>query len=227
VPESAPPYDDAGVETLAHRVVGLLAERGLWLATAESLTGGLLAGAITGVPGASRVFRGGVVAYASDVKHSMLGVDSALLASAGAVDPEVAAQLAVGVRARLTADVGLSTTGVAGPDPQDGRPPGTVFVGLADAQADRSFDASWPVAEGRVGDRSEVRRRPVVMALQALVEHLDTGPAPSSGARGGRGWRSWAERCRRGGLRGLCREEEVRWSVQVSGGRRRGDPDRQ
>ncbi len=136
VPE--PALSTAGepdVADAAVRVVRLLGERGLRLATAESLTGGLLAGAVTDVPGASRVFVGGVVAYATSLKHALLGVDADLLERVGAVDPDVAAQMADGVRRRLGADVGLATTGVAGPDPQDGHAPGTVFVGVATAEA--------------------------------------------------------------------------------------------
>lgn len=155
---------------LAQRAVGLLAEQRLWLATAESLTGGLLAAAVTDVPGASRVFRGGVVAYATDLKHALLGVDADLLRRVGAVDAEVAAQLAQGARRRLGADIALATTGVAGPDPQDAHPPGTVFVALAAADGARTLDAS--LAGAALGGRAEVRRRTVETALQALVEHL-------------------------------------------------------
>ncbi|WP_264031488.1 CinA family protein [Cellulosimicrobium sp. SH8] len=124
---------DAGAGTPVARpdVVGLLAAleaRGWTLATAESLTGGLLSATIVDVPGASRVLRGAVVAYATDVKRSVLGVDGDLLAAHGAVHPDVARQMAERVREVLGADVGVATTGVAGPDPQDGQPPGTVFV---------------------------------------------------------------------------------------------------
>jgi nicotinamide-nucleotide amidase len=161
----------ARAEGLAQRAVGLLAEQRLWLATAESLTGGLLAAALTDVPGASRVFRGGVVAYATDLKHELLGVDADLLRRVGAVDAEVAAQLAEGARRRLAADIAVATTGVAGPDPQDAHPPGTVFIALAAADGVRTLDASVSGAE--VGARAQVRRRTVEAALQALVEHLE------------------------------------------------------
>ncbi|WP_121832958.1 CinA family protein [Streptomyces sp. S1] len=117
--------------TEAARVLALLAERGQTLAVAESLTGGLVAAELTGVPGASASFRGSVTAYATALKHELLGVDEALLAERGAVDPEVASQMAAGVRARLGADWGIATTGVAGPDPQDGQPVGTVYVAVA------------------------------------------------------------------------------------------------
>ncbi len=114
----------------AAEVVRLLTVRGGTLAVAESLTGGLVAAEITSVPGASKVFRGSVTAYATELKHRLLGVDASLLAARGAVNPQVAAQMAVGVRKALGADWGLATTGVAGPDPQDGQPVGTVFVAV-------------------------------------------------------------------------------------------------
>lgn len=105
--------------------------RGWTLAVAESLTGGLVSARLVAVPGASAVLRGGVVAYATDLKESVLGVDAALLAERGAVDPAVARQMAQGVARVLGADVGLATTGVAGPDPQDGKAPGLVYVAVA------------------------------------------------------------------------------------------------
>jgi PncC family amidohydrolase len=142
------------------------------MATAESLTGGLLGAAVTDVPGASRVYRGGVVAYATDLKGQLLGVDGDLLARVGAVDPDVAAAMAAGARSRLGADLGLATTGVAGPDPQDGHPPGTVWLGLADA------DGSWAVPAGEhvraavaVG-RAAVREATVQAALAHAVRYL-------------------------------------------------------
>ncbi|WP_396134545.1 CinA family protein [Cellulomonas sp. ATA003] len=108
----------------AAALVAALAAHGRSVAVAESLTGGMVTAAVVDVPGASRVLRGGVVAYATDLKAQLLGVDRALLARVGAVDPGVAGEMAQGVRARLGADVGLATTGVAGPDPQDGHAPG-------------------------------------------------------------------------------------------------------
>jgi nicotinamide-nucleotide amidase len=118
------------------RVVGLLTARGLTIAVAESLTGGLLVAELIRTPGASAVVNGGVVAYNTAIKHSVLGVDAGLLAARGAVDPDVAEQMASGVRSALAvdgraADIGISTTGVAGPEPQDGQPVGTVFLGFA------------------------------------------------------------------------------------------------
>src|SRR5262249_45561777 len=113
---------------LAARVVGLVTPRQQAVAVAESLTGGLLGAAITTVPGASVVFRGGVIAYATDLKAALLGVPAALLAERGAVDPDVAGAMAAGVAQRLGATVGAATTGGAGPDPADGQPPGTVHI---------------------------------------------------------------------------------------------------
>lgn len=101
------------------------------MACAESLTGGLVCAELTAVPGASATVRGGVVAYATGCKVSVLGVDPALTARVGAVDPDVADQMAEGVRRLFDAEVGIATTGVAGPDPQDGQPVGTVHVSVA------------------------------------------------------------------------------------------------
>jgi len=111
---------------LAAVTLGTLGEQ--TLAVAESLTGGLIAATLTEVPGASRSFRGAVVAYATDVKVSVLGVDEALIRSGGAVQAAVALQMARGACQYLQAQFGLAVTGVAGPDSQDGKPPGTVFV---------------------------------------------------------------------------------------------------
>jgi len=149
----------------AEQVVAALVERGLTVGVAESLTGGLVAAAITDVPGASAVLRGGVVAYATDVKVSVLGVDGAVVAAHGAVHELVARQMAVGVARLLGADVGVATTGVAGPDSQDGQPPGRVFVAAAVGERVRVLDLTLP------GDRSEVRRAAVEQAL-ALVLRL-------------------------------------------------------
>jgi nicotinamide-nucleotide amidase len=152
---------------LPRRVLAMLEERGETLAVAESLTGGLLGATLTDVAGASRVFRGGVIAYATDVKASLLGVDADLLAREGAVHPEVARQLAAGVRIRLDATYGLGLTGVAGPDSQDGRPPGTLFVGLA---GPAGADAIGPQVQG--ADRAAIRVEAVTAALCLLTSRL-------------------------------------------------------
>lgn len=117
--------------TDAAELLAALRRRGWSVACAESLTGGLVCAELTAVPGASATVRGGVVAYATDCKVSVLGIDPALTARVGAVDPDVADQMAEGVRRLFDAEVGIATTGVAGPDPQDGQPVGTVHVSVA------------------------------------------------------------------------------------------------
>lgn len=157
------------VDATAAQVLASLGRAGRSLAVAESLTGGMLAATLVDVPGASSVFRGAVVAYATDLKSALLGVDSALLDSRGAVDPEVARQMAAGVRDRLGADVGVATTGVAGPDPQDGQPPGTVFVAV---------DVRGGLSQVRAlvldGDRAAVRAATVQAALTLLRDVVST-----------------------------------------------------
>jgi nicotinamide-nucleotide amidase len=163
--------DEAGAagtaaRELAAEVLQRLREADWTVATAESLTGGLVAAALTDVPGSSLAFRGGIVSYATDLKARLLGVDSAILAAHGAVYAPVAAAMAVGVRERLGATVGVATTGVAGPDPQDGIPPGTVHiaVSLADDTIVRTI--------GLAGNRDEVRRLTVERVLGLLLGRL-------------------------------------------------------
>jgi nicotinamide-nucleotide amidase len=151
---------------VADAVVALLRELDLSVGTAESLTGGLVCGALTDVPGASTVVRGGVVAYASEVKADVLGVDRDLLAREGAVCEPVAAQLADGIRRVLGCAVGVSTTGVAGPEPADGQPVGTVFVGVS---------GPWGILVERLaltGDRAEIRAASVLAVLTLLERAL-------------------------------------------------------
>lgn len=160
---------------LAERIVAELARRGERIAVAESLTGGLLTAALVDVPGASAVVTGGVVAYATPMKAQLLGVDETLLAERGAIDEEVARQLAAGARERLAlegrpADRALATTGAAGPDPQDGHPPGTVWLGYADA-------AGTAAERLRLtGDRGTIRRATVDAALALLAGRLGLAP---------------------------------------------------
>ncbi|WP_407318260.1 CinA family protein [Isoptericola halotolerans] len=128
------------------------ARRGWTVGVAESLTGGLVTATLVEVPGASGVVRGGVVAYATDLKATLLGVDVGLLAERGAVDPDVATAMAQGARRVTGADVGLATTGVAGPAPQDGRPPGLVYVAVVTPGA--SVVRRLEVDEDRAGVRA-------------------------------------------------------------------------
>src|SRR5215467_658332 len=121
---------EPGGATAAH-LIDALAARDETLATAESLTGGLLAATIVDVPGASAVFRGGLVVYATDLKATLAGVPRDLLEARGPVDPDVAAALAAGARQRCRADWGVATTGVAGPTEQDSKPVGTAYVAVA------------------------------------------------------------------------------------------------
>jgi nicotinamide-nucleotide amidase len=157
-------------EPLAAAVLREAAARGATVAVAESVTGGLVGAALTEVPGSSAVFAGGVTVYATELKAKLLGVDPDLLAARGAVDAEVARQLAAGVRARLGTTYGVATTGVAGPDPQDGNPPGTVHVAVAGP--DRTLVRSPRLA----GDRDRIRRLTVVHALDLLRSGLAGGP---------------------------------------------------
>ncbi|MCL7430381.1 nicotinamide-nucleotide amidohydrolase family protein [Streptomyces sp. YS415] len=158
----------------AAEVVRLLTVRGETLAVAESLTGGLVAAEITAAPGASQAFRGSVTAYATDLKQRVLGVDAALLERRGAVDPQVAAEMAAGVRKALGADWGIATTGVAGPDEQDGQPVGTVFVAVDGPRAADSGSAGGgKVASLRLnGDRAEIRMESVRSVLALLLQQL-------------------------------------------------------
>ncbi|MEV8403055.1 CinA family protein [Streptomyces niveus] len=159
--------DGVLLEEVAARVLDLLVRQGTTLAVAESLTGGLVAAELTAVPGASRALRGGVTAYATDVKRDVLGVDGTLLAERGAVDPEVARQMAVGVRGVLAAGWGIATTGVAGPEPQDGQPVGTVYVAVSGPHG------AEKVAALRLnGDRAEIRRESVRSVLDLLSGEL-------------------------------------------------------
>ncbi|MET7276027.1 CinA family protein [Streptomyces flaveolus] len=154
--------------------VRLLTVRGETLAIAESLTGGLVAAGITAVPGASKVFRGSVTAYATELKRDLLGVDADLLAARGAVDPQVAAEMAAGVRKALGADWGIATTGVAGPDPQDGQPVGTVYVAVHGpfAPGDGSAPGGKVEALRLNGDRAEIRMESVRSVLALLLREL-------------------------------------------------------
>jgi nicotinamide-nucleotide amidase len=164
-----------GAGAVAADLLAGLRERGWTVATAESLTGGLVATTLVDVPGASRSMRGAVVAYATDVKASVLGVDADLLAAHGAVHPEVARQMAERVRGVLGADVGLATTGVAGPDAQDGLSPGTVHVAVATPGGTvvRTLALS--------GDRAAIRSATCTAVLREALHAVRAG-APGTGA---------------------------------------------
>lgn len=148
-------------------LIAVLSRRGQTLATAESLTGGLLASIITDVPGASKIFRGGLVTYATDLKAQLAGVDDQLLAKHGAVSAETALQMAAGAATRCGADWAIATTGVAGPEPQEGHPVGTVFVAVVgQGQAEAR-------ALSLAGSRSEIRQQTAAIALYLLAEAVE------------------------------------------------------
>lgn len=150
--------DDDSMESV---VIDMLRERGLSLGVAESLTGGLMGARFTSVPGASDVFRGGIVSYASDVKFSLLGVPQGPVVSANA-----AKAMAEGARRALRADVALATTGVAGPAEQEGQPVGTVFLGLAMDGVSEAQRVQLP------GDRQRIRQYAVISAVNLLRRRL-------------------------------------------------------
>lgn len=149
------------------QLIGELTVRGLTIATAESLTGGGLVARLVDVPGASRVVRGGACTYAVDTKASVLGVSESQLAATGPVDEQVARQMARGARSLFGADIGLSTTGVAGPGPADGFEAGTVYIACAHPTGE----------EHRLlylgGDRAAVRAGAIGAALALVRDVLD------------------------------------------------------
>ncbi len=151
-------------------LITALAQAGHTVAIAESLTAGLTLAVLTEVPGASAVIRGGLVVYATALKHELAGVDAELLARVGPVDPAVAAALAVGVRECCGATIGLGLTGVAGPDAQDGKPVGMVYVALS-----RSDGSETVVALDHPGSRAEIRAAAVREAVKLLVAAVETG----------------------------------------------------
>jgi nicotinamide-nucleotide amidase len=150
----------------AAAVVHRLVERGETVAVVESLTGGLLATTFVEIAGVSRVFRGGLVVYATDLKSSLAGVPDDLLAVRGAVDPDVAIAMAEGGRVRCAADWALATTGVAGPEPQDGKPVGLVYVAVAGPDGTEVRELSLE------GNRMAVRAGAVAAALDLFTAAL-------------------------------------------------------
>ena len=166
-PTDTPPTGtDASPAALAAAVIHSLVERGETVAVAESLTGGLLAATLVDVAGASAAFRGGLVVYATDLKQTLAGVPGELLAGRGPIDPDVAIALAEGTRGRCGTDWGLATTGVAGPEPQDGKPVGLVFVAVAGPTGSSARRLQLP------GGRAAVRSGTITAVLHLLVDQL-------------------------------------------------------
>ncbi len=175
----------ADIDQSAAQIISALSEQGRTLAIAESLTGGMVSASLVAIAGASAVLRGAVVAYATNLKKDILGVDPDLLSAKGPVDPDVAGQMALGVRKLMGADFGLATTGVAGPGPADGAPAGRVFVAVAghlpkvpDSSTDQDFYRT--VGHGEVtarvlrldlpGDRAAIRLGSTARVLDLLIE---------------------------------------------------------
>ncbi|CAA9299962.1 MAG: Nicotinamide-nucleotide amidase [uncultured Friedmanniella sp.] len=165
---------DLAGEPGAAAALAALAHRSQTLATAESLTGGLIGHLLTSVPGASACYVGGVISYATRLKHDLAGVSTGTLQTLGPVAERTAEEMAAGVAERCSADWGLAVTGVAGPQPQDGHPVGQVYVGLACPRL------RWSqVRELRLsGDRTAIREQTAAAALALLTDALrDGGPA--------------------------------------------------
>ncbi|MGW0020356.1 CinA family protein [Rhodococcus sp. NPDC003382] len=157
--------------TRAADLVAALVERGQTVATAESLTAGLLSATIAGVPGASAVLRGGLVVYATDLKSSLAGVDTERLGRDGPVAESTAAALAEGAAERCGATWGVGLTGVAGPDDQDGHPPGTLFLGICGP------DGTTVTCPAVHGDRWSIRLGAVDAAVSGLLGRLTSDSA--------------------------------------------------
>lgn len=153
-------------EAAATTAIGMLIASGQTVGTAESVTGGLVAAALTTVPGASAVVRGGIVAYAADLKSSLLSVPADLIERVGTVHPDIALAMASGARTRLGATVGIATTGVAGPDPADDQPVGTVHIAVSTSA--RAVHEALLLS----GDRPEIRQNAVNQLLDLLVRAL-------------------------------------------------------
>lgn len=156
----------SNLHQLAAQAVRQALESGRTVATAESLTAGMVSAVLADTPGASGMLQGGVVAYQNSVKDAVLHVPSDLLARAGSVDPDVARAMAAGARTVLGADVGLSTTGVAGPEAHDGKPVGRVYIGIATAAGTAGFEYTF------IGSRPDIRAAACGAALERLLEAL-------------------------------------------------------
>jgi len=162
-------FVDKGLRDASTRALKLLVQAGRTVAVAESITAGMIGAALTLPAGSSAAFRGGVIAYATELKHRLLAVPADLLEREGAVDPRVAAAMASGVRGLTGADYGLAVTGVAGPDPQDGKPVGTVHIAVS-GPGDRLWHRD-PVLSG---DRAEIRLQVVRESVDLLCDVLES-----------------------------------------------------
>jgi nicotinamide-nucleotide amidase len=157
-------------------VLSLLVRQEATVAVAESLTGGLIGAAFTSVPGSSKAFRGGVISYATDLKRDLLGVPGDLLGREGAVHADVAAAMARGVARLCGAAYGLAATGVAGPEPQDGKPVGTVHLAVCGPGGE-----IWASALRLEGSRERIRVETVHEAVDLLAGVLKANIGEHSG----------------------------------------------
>ncbi|MBW8171711.1 nicotinamide-nucleotide amidohydrolase family protein [Ornithinimicrobium sp. Arc0846-15] len=171
-------------EVTGEDLVAALSERGHTIAVAESLTGGLLASAIVDVAGASQVFQAGIVAYQDELKADLLGVDRALLAQYGAVSEQVAEAMAIGARSRAGADWAIATTGVAGPEPSEGKPVGTVCLAVAQMSAQSGEEVTHSTVLHIQGSRSAIRSQSVTAALALALGAIVDPHRPITDARG-------------------------------------------
>ena len=174
-PVDAPAHSAQEVHA-ARRLHDALLARGQTVAAAESLTAGLFCATLASVPGASRTLRGGAVVYATDLKTTLAGVPTELLARHGPVSEPTAAALAAGIRTRCGATWGVGLTGVAGPDPVDGHGPGRVYLGVSDGAGTDVTALDLP------GDRAAVRAGAVEAAFAALLARVTGGNAADRGA---------------------------------------------
>ncbi|ABK02850.1 nicotinamide-nucleotide amidase [Arthrobacter sp. PvP102] len=163
----------SNLHRIAEQAVTGAISRGLTVATAESLTAGMVAAVLADTPGASGMLQGGVVSYQNSVKADVLGVPGELLDAVGSVDGDVAKAMAEGARRVCGADIGVSTTGVAGPEPHGGKAVGTVFVGIATADGTTSFGYVFE------GNRADIRGQACAAALERLLEALSSEAYPA------------------------------------------------
>lgn len=158
------------IDDLSSQVLSICKSRGLTLATAESLTAGMVCSTLCNIDGASEVVRGGIISYATQIKEKLLNVDGSRLREFGAVDPVVCEQMAIGAQDAFDCQVAFSTTGVAGPTPQDGHPVGEVHIGVLSPEGfvHRQLDLQ--------GSRQDIRHQTVVAVLELALKFLNQRP---------------------------------------------------
>ena len=154
------------VNDLAHEIIQKLGQRHLTISVAESLTGGLVAASLTQIPGASAVFKGGIIAYRDEIKQKVLKVDPALITKFTSISEPVAQSMATNIREIMNTDIGIATTGVAGPDKSDGFAPGIVFVAIS--IGDHKICQKLEL----VGDRTQIRDQSVNEIFKLTLSQL-------------------------------------------------------